>query len=199
MFVQYVIFDKIKIYIQKGIDLNFKYVESYISTIKATYQSLQKANANPFALRIINEEACTKSGDTLFTLQLVGKNLVSKLYATEISNDKKLLKSLSPIDLLKILNISNKQILYKKDNIIYFPCDVCYKLVAKSYNHTLAQTIFTLQISRTNKIVQQKLTALEIVNNPLILEKLKPQEIYDLGFTIGSETILKEILHIASL
>lgn len=182
-----------------GVGLNFKHVGNYISTIKAKYQSLQKANSHPFSLRIINEEICTKSGKTLFTIQLVGKNLISKLYAAEISSDRKLLKSLSPVDLLRILNISNQQFLCKRDDIILFPCDAYYRLVAKSYSHTLQQTIFTLEISRRNKTIQSKLTALEIINSPLILEKLNPQEIYDLGFTVGSENVLKEILHIANL
>ncbi len=64
---------------------------------------LQKANAYPFSLRIIGEEI-NASGETIFTSQLVGKNLISKLYAKDISSDKKLLKSFSPLDLLKILN-----------------------------------------------------------------------------------------------
>jgi hypothetical protein len=183
----------------EGISLDFKYVENYISTIKAKYKSLQKANAHPFSLRIIDEEICTKNGETIFTLQLVGKNLVSKLYARDISNDKKLLKSLSPIDLLKILNTSNKKFLHKRENIILFPCQAYYKLITKNYNHILQQTIFTLEITRVNKITRKKLTALEIANNPLILEKLTPQEIYDLGYTVGSETILREILYLASL
>jgi len=178
--------------------LDFKYVENYFSTIKAKYKLLQKANAHPFALRIVDEESST-NGETIFTLQLVGKNLVSKLSAKDISNDKELLKSLSPIDLLKILNISNKKFLQKKENIILFPCQAYYKLIAKNYSHSLNQTIFTLEITRVNKCTQKRLTALEIVNNPLILEKLTPQEIYDLGYTVGSETILREILYLASI
>jgi len=178
--------------------LSFKYVENTISTIKAKYKLLQKANAHPFSLRIIDEEI-NANGETIFTLQLVGKNLVSKLPAKDISSDKKLLKSLSPIDLLKILNASNKKLLKKRGNIILFPCQAYYKLIAKNYNHTLQQTIFILEISRANQITQKKLTALEIANNPLILEKLTPQEIYDLGYTVGSESILREILYLASL
>lgn len=178
--------------------MSFKYVENTISTIKAKYKLLQKANAHPFSLRIIDEEI-NANGETIFTLQLVGKNLVSKLPAKDISSDKKLLKSLSPIDLLKILNASNKKFLKKRGNIILFPCQAYYKLIAKNYNHTLQQTIFTLEISRAHQITQEKLTALEIANNPLILEKLTPQEIYDLGYTVGSESILREIFYLASL
>lgn len=178
--------------------MSFKYVENTISTLKLKYKSLQKANSHPYSLRIINE-AISKNGETLFTLQIIGKNLVSKLYATDISNDKKLLKSLSPIDLLKILNIYNRNYLSKKDNLILFPCKTYYRLVAKSYNHMLQKTFFTVEITRADKMTQKKLSALEIANNPLMLEKLTPQEIYDLGFTVGSETILKEILYLASL
>ena len=180
------------------ISLSFKYVENTISTIKAKYKMLQKANSYPFSLRIIDEEI-NANGETIFTLQLVGKNLISKLYAKDISSDKKLLKSFSPLDLLKILNATNKKFLQKRGNIVLFPCRAYYKLIAKNYNHTLQQTIFILEISRANQITQKKLTALEIANNPLILEKLTPQEIYDLGYTVGSETILREILYLASL
>ena len=179
--------------------MNFKYVENTISAIKLKYKSLQKASSHPYSLRIINEEICAKNGETLFTLQIIGKNLVSKLYATDISHDKKLLKSLSPIDLLKILNTYNKNYLFKKDNMILFPCKAYYRLIAKSYNHVLQKTFFILEIPRADKITQKKLAALEIANNPLILEKLTPQETYDLGFTVGSEMILKEILYLATL
>jgi hypothetical protein len=159
---------------------------------------LQKANAYPFSLRIIDEEINT-SEETIFTLQLVGKNIISKLYAKDISNDKKLLKCFSPLDLLKILNASNRKLIQKRGNIILFPCRAYYKLIAKNYNHTIQQTIFILEISHANQVTKKRLTALEIANNPLILEKLSPQEIYDLGYTVGSETILREILYLANL
>lgn len=188
----------IKLPSEEGFILSFKYVENTISTIRAKYKMLQKANAHPFSLRIIDEEV-NANGETVFTLQLVGKNLISKLYAKDISSDKKLLKAFSPLDLLKILNASNKKILHNRGNIILFPCQAYYKLIAKNYNHTLQQTIFILEVSRANQITHKKLTALEIASNPLILEKLTSQEIYDLGYTVGSETILREILHLASL
>lgn len=179
--------------------MDFKYVENYISTIKEKYKSLQRANAHPFALRIIDEEVGTKNSETLFTLQLVGKNLISKLYIKEITSDKRLLKSLSPIDLLKILHSSNKNLLKKRENIIFFPCQTYYKLLAKNYNSILQKTVFTLEITHINKTTRKKLSAFEIANNPLILEKLTPQEIYELGYTVGSEAILKEILSLAKL
>ena len=83
--------------------------------------------------------------------------------------------------------------------MILFPCKAYYRLIAKSYNHVLQKTFFILEITRADKITQKKLAALEIANNPLILEKLTPQETYDLGFTVGSEMILKEILYLATL
>ena len=115
------------------------------------------------------------------------------MHATELFQDKRLLNSLSPYDLLYILNISNKQTFGKKDNFLIFPCRIHYKMVSKSYDRITQQTIFTIEIIHSNKIIQKKLTALEIVSNPLILGALNSQETYDLGFTVGSETILKEI------
>ncbi len=182
--------------------MNFKYVENYISIIKARYKSLQKANAYPFAFRIIDEEISAKNGKFLFILQLVGKNLISKLSINEITGDKQLLKSLSPTDLLKILNSLNKKkkkLLKKNENVIPFPCQTYYKLIAKNYNSIRQKTIFTLEITHANKITQKKIPAFEIANNPLILEKLTPQEIYELGYTVGSEAILRKILSLPKL
>jgi hypothetical protein len=113
-------------------------------------------------------------------------------------NDNQLLKELPPYDLIKILSNSNKKI-DKKDNLILFPCRSHYKIMAKSYDHINQQTIFTIEITRANNTIQKKLTALEILKNPLILEKLSHQETYDLGFTVGSEAILKEVQKLACL
>lgn len=110
--------------------MSFKYVENTISTIKAKYKMLQKANAHPFSLRIIDEEI-NVNGDTIFTLQLVGKNLVSKLHAKDISSDKKLLKSFSPLDLLKILNALNKKFLKKGGTLFFFHVKPIINLLLK--------------------------------------------------------------------
>ncbi len=140
-----------------------------------------------------------KNQDTIYIIQVVGKNLVSKIYATKLFKDKQLLNALSPYDLLHILNISNKKNIDKKDKLLIFPSRAHYKLVSKSYDHNTQQTIFTLAITQPSKTTQKKLTAFEIISNPLILAKLSSQETYDLGFTVGSETILKEIYKLAHL
>ena len=146
-----------------------------------------------FPLRIVGQALYPKNKDVIYIMQIVGKNIVSKVHAAELFKDKQLLNSLSPYDLLYILNISNKQNFSKKNNFLLFPCPVHYRMVSKSYDHITQQTIFTVEIIHSDKTIQKKLTALEIVNNPLIVGKLSPQETYDLGFTVGSETILKEI------
>ncbi len=176
-----------------GINLTLKFIANYVNALKLKYKSIQQANSRPFPLRIIGRELAPSNKDTIYTVQIVGKNLVSKVCATELFKDKQLLNSLSPCDLLLILNISNKKNSYKKKNIIIFPCHSRYKIISKSYNRVIQQTIFTIEISKLSGNIHKKLTALEIVNNPLILEKLSPQETYDLGFTIGSETIINEI------
>ncbi|WP_218814251.1 hypothetical protein [Rickettsiella endosymbiont of Dermanyssus gallinae] len=168
-----------------------KFIGNYINTIKLKYKSIQQAKSYPFPLRIISQELANK--DTVYTVQIVGKNLVFKLCATELFNDNQLLQRLSPFDLLNILNSSNKKTFYKKNNLIIFPCRVHYKIIAKSYDHARQQSIFILEITQANNVIQKKFTALEIVKAPFMLEKLSSQEIYDLGFTIGSETILEEI------
>lgn len=173
--------------------MSLKFIENYINNFKLKYKSIQQASSCPFPLRIIGQEPADINGDTIYTVQIVGKNLVSKIHATEFFNDKQLLNALSPYDLLQFLNISNKQIAYKRDNIIIFPSRARCKMIAKNYDRVIQQTIFTIEISQANKIIHKKFTALEIVNNPLVLEKLSSEETYDLGFTVGSETILKEM------
>ena len=173
--------------------MSLKFIGNYLNNIKLKYKSIQQANSCPFPLRIIGQELADNKIDTIYTVQIVGKNLISKVYAAELINDKQLLNALSPYDLLNFLNISKKEVVYKKDNIILFPCRARYKIISKSYNRVIQQTIYTIEISQTNNTIQKKFTALEIVNNSLILGKLSPQETYDLGFTVGSEIVLKEI------
>ena len=171
--------------------MSLNFIGRYIVKLKLKYKSIQQVNSCPFPLRIIGQERGNR--DIIYTVQIVGKNLISKLCATELFNDKRLLNALSPYDLLLLLNVSNKKIYHKKENIILFPCPSRYRIISKSYNHIIQQTIFTMEISKTDGKIQKKFTGLEIVNNPLILEKLNAEETYDLGFTIGSETIINEI------
>lgn len=174
-----------------------KFIGNCINTIKLKYKSIQKANSYSFPLRIIGQELANEN--IIYIVQIVRKNLVFKLCANELFNDKQLLKGLSPYDLLKLLKSSNKKNFYKNNNLLIFPCHAHYKMVAKNYDHTSQQTIFIIEIIQANNIIQKKFTALEIVNNPLILEKLSYQETYDLGFTVGSEAILKEVQKLACL
>lgn len=169
-----------------------KFIRRCTNAIKAKYESIQRANSRPFFLRIIDRELANKN--IVYIVQIVGKNSVFKLCAAELFNDNKLLQGLSPFDLLKILSDSNKKsFLKKKNNLIIFPCRAQYKMIAKHYDNSSQETIFTIQVTQATNVIQKQFTALEILNNPLILEKLSYQETYDLGFTVGSEAILKEI------
>jgi hypothetical protein len=176
--------------------LNLNFLKYSINTLKSKYKSIQKTHST-FPLRIIDKELSPRTGDTIYTIQIVGKNLVSKLQATELFNDAHLLAALSPFDLLKFVNISNKQRFYKNSNLLIFPCHMHYKMIAKSYDCKTQETIFTIEIVQANQTMQKKYTALEIVNGPLILEKLSSKENYGLGFAIGSEAVLKEMLKLA--
>lgn len=174
-----------------------KFIGNYIKTIKLKYKSIKQANSCPFPLRIIGQELAKQ--DTVYTVQIAGKNLIFKLCAEELFNDNQLLKGLSPYDLLKVLNNSKKKTFYNNNNLIIFPCRTQYKMIAKSYDHVSQQSIFTLELTQANNVTQKRFTALEILNNPLILGKLSYQETYDLGFTIGSEAILKEVQKLTCL
>lgn len=176
--------------------MNIKFIKRSINALKLKYKSIQKSSSS-FPLRIIDKELSPKNGDVIYTLQIVGKNIISKVCATELFNDKYLLDALSPYSLLKFLNITNKQLFYKKDNLLIFPCRVNYKILSQSYDHVAQQTVFTIEIIRENETIYKKYTALDIVNNPLLLEKLNPKETYELGFAVGSEAVLKEMLKLA--
>lgn len=89
--------------------LNLKFIDTCIHSIKLKYKLIQKANSCLYPLRIIGQELMNKNQDTIYIIQVVGKNLVSKTYATKLFKDKQLLNALSPYDLLHILNISNKK------------------------------------------------------------------------------------------
>jgi hypothetical protein len=178
--------------------LNLKLIGNYIKNVKLKYKSIQQVSSRSYPFRIIAQELVRGNTDIIYILQIVGKNLVSKVYAAELFNDKQLLNALSPYDLLLFLNSFNKKIVCRKGNLLIFPCSSHYKLVSRQYDHFTQQTIFTIEIVQSGKTVQKKLTALQIVNNPFLLERLSAKETYEIGFTIGSETILKEIHQLMS-
>jgi hypothetical protein len=175
-----------------------KFIEKYLKQLKLKYNLIKKANGNAFPLRIIAQEVSQTNHDITYTVQITKKNLIFKLQATELFRDQKLLSAFSPYELLKFLNHPKKKA-SNKTNLVIFPCQAQYKLIAKNFDYLSQQTLFVVEITQNQEVTHKKLSALEIVNNPLIFQKLHPQETYEIGFAIGSEAILKEMNKLAHL
>lgn len=125
-------------------------------------------------------------GESEFVIQITNKNQTFTLSAADILERKypldhfsdyhsEMIKKAAQGKLLDFLKLNdNKPVL---------------KIVSKRFDRERQQYIFTLETSEKNYFPR---TADEIARDKSILEKLDIDDIYNIGYTHGTESILKE-------
>ncbi|GEM_PF-1264157 len=125
-------------------------------------------------------------GETKFAIQLTNKNCVLQLTAADIITNGYDLNDFNEFHadmirhavqgkLIDFLKISNKKHLYK--------------IISKKFDRETKQYIFTIENTDNKKIVR---TAKELSQDINILSNIPIEDIYDIGYTEGSESIIAE-------
>lgn len=125
-------------------------------------------------------------GETKFIIQVANKNTSMILTAAEIIGKKidlnqfnqfhaHLIRQAACGKLVDSLNLSDKE--------------HAYKIASKTMDSTAKQCIFTIE---TREKIRFTRTAEELSNDKKLLENMNIHDIYDIGYTQGSEQILKE-------
>lgn len=125
-------------------------------------------------------------GETLFLVQLTNKNCVLPLTAAHIIGDNYDLRDFSQFHADMIRQAAQGKLLYfLRDS----EPDPLYRIAGKSYDHASEQYIFTIE---TKDRVLFKRSATELARDKAILFNMDVEDAYDIGYTQGSESILKE-------
>lgn len=128
----------------------------------------------------------TVPGETRFLIQITNKNSILKLSAAEIFilsydlNDfyefhAEMIIKAAQGKLVDFLSISNKEKIYK--------------IISKKYDKDTSQYVFVIEIKDQQMIVR---TSNEIAQDKELLFNMDIHDIFDIGYTQGSESVLKE-------
>lgn len=125
-------------------------------------------------------------GESKFAIQVANKNFIVQLSAAEIINHQynladfndyhaEIIRKAAQGKLVEFLNFSEKE--------------PAYKIITKKLNQETKEFIFTIE---TREQVRFNRTAAELSRDKNLLRNMSIHDIYDIGFTQGSESVLKE-------
>ena len=123
-------------------------------------------------------------GETLFAVQITNKNCVLRLSAAEIVEKKFHLSDFPSFHAEMIRQAAQG----KLESFLQLQDAKC-KILSKKYDRNTRQYVFTVEPAGQQSI---KYTAQELSNNKNLLKDMNVDDVYDIAYTHGSESIIKE-------
>ncbi len=163
------------------------FLMSLLNKIVKEYKTLLEHTRRDKKFKIVEIlNLSTIPGETQFTIQISNKNCILHLTAAEIINSNYNLNDFSDFHanmiqqaaqgkLIEFLKLSEKPALYK--------------ITSKRFDSKTQQYIFTIEDQEQTCFHS---TADEISKNKKLLSNISIDDIYDIGYTQGAESILKE-------
>lgn len=161
---------------------------SLLQKVVKEYKNLLELTRRAKPLKIIEIMNLSGApGETKFAVQFTNKNCILKLTAAEIMCDNydlndfndfhaEMIRQAAQGKLIEFLKISAEK-------------SSLYKIVSKTFNRELQQYVFTIE---TKDKLRSTLTAEELSKDKKLLLDMNIEDIYDIGYTQGYESILKE-------
>ena len=163
------------------------FLMSLLSKIVNEYKTLLEHTRRNKPLKIVEILHLSPiPGETKFIIQITHKNCVAHLTAAEIINENydltdfsdfhaEMIRQAAQGKLLEFLKLSEKK--------------PAYRITSKRFNAKMQQFIFTIE---TKDNIRFNTTAEELSKNQDLLTNIGLQDSYDIGYTQGAESILKE-------
>lgn len=141
-----------------------------IQKIFQYYQLIARINSAP-PLKIVAEEMKDRE-NTLFTVQLTGKNIFPKLSARELIDNNKIFSNFSDADKEKIRKATERR---------FFP--ISKKVLKRNFDPISKECIFAVKILDIEKI--EFLSAREIINKFKDLKGFDEEDAFLIGLELG--------------
>ncbi len=125
-------------------------------------------------------------GETEFIVQVANKNCAIQLTAAQIIADNYNLSDFNDFHAEMIQQAAQGKLTEFLNHSYSKPS---YKIIAKRFDKTIKQYIFTIETLEQQHFVR---TAAEIAQDNELLKNLSFYDVYDIGYTQGSESILQE-------
>lgn len=170
----------------------------FMSWLAKQYREIQEYAARNYPFRILEERRLPRTGETIFTVQFVGKSTCIKLTATELAEDDDLIHGFSPQDVKHIMQAA---LIKPKLSIIQGGLQKTpFRIVAKNFQREKQR--FTYLIEQTlqdNETVTKAFDLEEVTRSKEMLLKFSKRDIYEIAYSAGAESVLKteeEIKHL---
>lgn len=169
------------------------FLMSLIHKLMKEYRTLSEAIRNIKPFKIIDIVKISNiPGETIFKIQITNKNLIINLKASEI-----ILKEydLNNFDSFHAEMIKNAAIGKLAEFLSVSTTPVC-KIISKTLDKKNREHVFTIEFEDEMLISR---TAIEILNDKNLLSSMQMEDILEVGFTQGSESILREQYELQSI
>jgi hypothetical protein len=170
------------------------FLMSLLNKVTKEYQALLEYTRRVKPLKIVDIlELSSVPGETKFAIQITNKNAIVKLKAEEIILGGFKLDQFSDFHAEMI-----RQALFGKLTEFLklpIPNPPAYKIMSKKWEQRNQETIFVVGEAKDDG-TQFALTANALNGHKEILLNMDQQDIFDVGYTLGSESVIKEKLEI---
>lgn len=166
-------------------------ISDFVSWLSKQYKEIQEFRNKNYPFRLLEERRLPKTGDTIFTVQFVGKSTCIKLTACELANDDDLIHGFSPSDVKHIIKASLTKT--KLSVIQGGQQRPPYRIVAKNFTRGKEKLSYIIeQTSQTNKTSTHTVNLDELARSKEMLPKFSKKDIFEIAYSAGAQSILNE-------
>jgi hypothetical protein len=151
------------------------------------YKSLLEYSRRNKPLKVVEILSISSiPGESRFTIQVTHKNSIARLTAAEIINSGYKLNDFSDFHAELICQAAQGRLAQFLKSSEMEPI---YKIISTKFDSTIQQCIFTIE---TKENIRFTRTASQLSSNRDLLLNMSKQDVYDVGYSKGSESILNE-------
>ncbi|MDX2165047.1 MAG: hypothetical protein SFW07_06500 [Gammaproteobacteria bacterium] len=152
----------------------------YALLVFSEYKKITNPESNLGQIKIVDSHICENTDQTLFTIQLFGKNVFPILSAKELAEDEDILMRFSKADLKKIVeSAKNDETKLSKLNE--------KTIDAVIFDPSTKKRFYSFAIKKGNIVETKRFSAQEIYSNKEFLLNMDKYSIADVSYEAGKE------------
>ncbi len=161
----------------------------FMSWLLKQYREILEYTSRNYPFRIVEARRAPRTGETLFTIQFVGKSTCIKLSADELAEDDDLIQGFAPRDVKQIIKAS---LIKPKLTVIQGGLQSApLKIIAKNFEREHNKPSYIIEQKTTENEISTTTVSLEdVTKSKETLLKFSKQDIYEIAYTAGVNSIL---------
>lgn len=161
----------------------------FMSWIFKQYREIMEYTARNFPFRIVDAQRSAKTGETTFTIQFVGKSTVFKMSADALAEDDDLIQGFSARDVKRIIKAN---LIKPKLTLVHGGAQQTpYKIIAKNFERQPTKPSYVIEQIVENHTITKTVHLDEMTQSKEILLKFSKQDIFEIAYTAGANSILQ--------